>query len=221
MEKEQILDILPYFRTLGFFSQHKTLSDTDLMKMIDTQCAANNYYGSLKKINRSDWLDHIENSGIRTALIESDILGFDTVRTWFIGDYMGGNEDFQDAFRIAPHNVSYKKFIEELLERSNGKVVLEDLDVTGEEYEPIKIKFNYGGAQHTLNSTGDGGVLYVPFLRELNDIIQDSGYSFQFVQDPQYGNTFFYCLSHKERKKIEKDRGWSFSCVPHAMECGG
>lgn len=195
--ENNVIKIVSYFRKLGFFRKYTALNDEDLVKKLVELSQKDTYFGPLNEKSRSDNPTYFD---------DLLILKYDDSRVWTIEDCTAilGSYAKKNGYMYCE---DYKEVLNHLIKISQNVFLPSKIDVAGS--STIKITFLLEQKQIQFRLKGDGEVLNFDLLKEINQLIKDTGYEFAAVMD-KYGLTFILFVKKEEKEQIEKDRNWNF-----------
>lgn len=182
--RDWLLELVRYYRPLGFFQSHTNSSDDAL-----AQALAN-----LWAEDMSTPLDPSD------PYIDLHFLKWDEERVWWHdteADVCVGNEVYAAA-------------LEEWSDISQGVFIPEAITETWEtETGPIWIDFTLKEIQHRIQPQYLDDWIDLSVLNQINHLIEGTGYRFEA---PQTGEqmAFVTVLSTEDKIKLQRERGWQF-----------
>jgi hypothetical protein len=181
------------FCKLGFFENLQMQSD-ELLEKITSESELS-YFGNIKNLTDD-------------PLFEQILLSYDKDIAWFIED--------SNAYFLSDE-VSPEMYIQVLknLSRISKKMFEPDNIKTSEcgycESRDKRIVINYtiNGKSAELIFCADGWALMLNFLEELNESLEHSSHSFEYIMDA-YGTCFVFFLNQNQKKYLTEELKWNF-----------
>ncbi len=188
---------IKFFRNLSFFEMFKEKTNAELGAHLLGISKADDYWGELEE---------------NKVLSGWQLLSYDTNRVWLINDsaILGGVSEFKNNF--------YKTVLEKLAAISLGKfnpleIKVTECGVCEGRGKRISLAFSCNSKQFELTFCADWEALVLNFLEELNEVIADTGYSFEYNLD-EYGPCIVLFINEKEKEELIK-AGWIFRHNPY------
>lgn len=184
---DRFLDAAHYYRNFGYFNKDKALSSQEF---------DNKYLGIYNK--STDW-NPFDSSKFYNEFAELYMLELDQERVWLEdteADVAKGNDVYVDTLK-------WWSYI------SRGAFEpTEIMETWGTDGGPVTITFTMFGQKKVLHPEYFYDYIDVSILREINEMIKDSGYEFVAVSIDQ--DVFVTVLKADEKRKLEQERYIAF-----------
>ena len=190
---DKLKSTLEAFCNIGFFGNKKCEISTLADEIIAD--SESSYFGDIL---------NLENE----ALYEQILLSYDKEICWFIED--------ANAYFITEEVDSemYHSVFTNLRIISKGIFTPENIEIKECGYckgrdKRLLVNFSSNGKENELVFCTDGWSLILNFLEEINESIQQTTHSFQYIID-SYGACFVYFVSEEQKKFLIEKRVWKF-----------
>lgn len=176
-----LLDCARFYRGLGFFAKHASLTDEQLAD-------------ELERIRREEWERHLDPSRIMDQMV---LASWDKDRVWW-----------EDAYEwLGDLDTMYTDALQGWARISRGAFRPTDIAETWEGDEgPVTVDFTMDGSRYRFNPEFSGETLDVMILGPINGLIAASGYRFVGV-DSTDQTSYLVVLTPAEQKALAV-RGW-------------
>lgn len=193
MMEDKLLSIIGLFRQYGFFNSFIG-SPIQIAESISSK-SESSYFGNIK-----DLLDE--------PLFEQIALSYDKEICWFIEDanaYFFADEVSPDMYKAVFKNLSLM---------SKGVFTPQNIEIKECGYcegrdKRLMVNYTLNGQRNELVFCSDGWSLILTFIEEINETIQHTAHSFQYIMD-SYGACFIYFVSDEQKKFLLEMLGWKF-----------
>jgi tetratricopeptide (TPR) repeat protein len=191
--ENKLISIINLFRQQDFFSTFEGDSLKIAEKIIST--SASSYFGNV--IN-------LENE----VLYEQILLSYDKEICWFIEDVNG--YDLSDQVRPE----MYIEVFKQLSLISKGQFEPKNIETKECGYcegrdKRIIVRYNINDIETELVFCADGWALMLNFLEEVNESLEHSSHSFEYIMDA-YGTCFVFFLNQNQKKYLTEELKWNF-----------
>jgi len=189
----KLLQIIEQFQKQGFFYTFGNNIE-ELTETITNQ-SVNSYFGDLR---------NLENE----PLFEQIILSFDNNICWFVEDANG----YYLSDVVKPE--LYFEVFNQLSRISKGIFIPQNLQIKecgfceGRD-KRIAIDYIFDDKEIDLVFCADGWALMLNFLEEINETIQSSSHSFEYIIDV-YGACFVFFINQNQKKFLTEQKNWNF-----------
>ncbi len=179
--KQELLEAVHFYRSLGFFSQYGALPDVEVAARLSAE---------LRKLGGS-----FDPAG---SDAEPELLSLDETRVW--------NSDLECD--VCEQNHVYSDIVKSIGTISRGAFAPQNISETWEaDNGPIRVEFSLNGLVHTLRPKYRNDWLDTDFLFELANHFKGTGFELIIRPgDPVYATV----LTEDEKRRIRRERGSVF-----------
>lgn len=189
--KEQALEPIHFYQSLGFFQNYEKFSDTEIFADLAAKVNITEEFYS----NTEYW----DNTGFL-------LLGTDKERILWIWPELGRPVepgDFTDLL------IGLGKISRGIFEPSNIKETWDEEDLYNPDAPPT-VTFDYKGQTFTARITWFGDFLDLGIVATINKIISPTGYRFEELRERSVENIFML-LTQLEKQALERERNHQFN----------
>jgi hypothetical protein len=181
--REFLLDCARFYRGLGFFAKHASLSDEALAD-------------ELERIRRDEWESHLDAKAIMDQLV---LANWDKDRVWW-----------EDAYEwLGDVGTMYADALRGWAQISRGTLRPSDIEESWETPDgPVRLDFSQDGKRYRLAPEAAGETLDINMLGPINALIAPSGMRFETV-DTTDQTTYLLVVTPSEKSALAA-RGWPF-----------
>ncbi|MBO3797463.1 MAG: hypothetical protein QXI42_06560 [Thermoproteota archaeon] len=225
--RKRFVDSIEYLRKMDFFRDYSNLSSEEIFdRILNGEMEYMDWWEEWKKEHpveggaggKSNFYPYSHGSSLLISIeknqaswmkksdakIDYEMIQFDTKRVMVEDPETRG---FIDEMGIA--------IINRLSRISRG--IFQPISVSSRWTLPPELKwcvnevsFDYKGRRHTIQIVLRHDFIEDMGLRELNEIIEDTGYQYYQINERDVDYYVVVVLTKEEAEKLERERGWSF-----------
>jgi len=203
-EQEWVTEALEFYRPLGFFADQEHLTDAELAANLITrrETTGHRSYLEIDREAKATAAQELEEWEVGEPEVTADmvLLSYDEKRVW----WDDGETD------IGPGDEIYTTFINDCARIGRGAFNASNVQEEWEGDAIAGVTFDLDGDTWRIYPNPEfGGWIDFEILKQINQIIEESGYKF-YMHETGDQTTFFMALAQAELQEMEEKRKWCF-----------